>query len=338
MLSRSDIRHPGTERVSETLRWLAVFGAVVLVIFMAALIAVMLRGVADWAAGHTGMSQRTMLAIVTVLVVVLAAGFLYYIGPKLLAQSQDLWTRLQQTLDHLRQTYGDTPWGKALFSDISRPKGMQSHIVSYAGTIASVTLGGALTGFILIITALYFAISPELYVGGIVRLFPHRHRPLAHTVLQDIGLTLRRWSLGQLIDMGVVAVLVGVGLGILGVPLSLALAVLAGLFTFVPYFGAIAAAIPAVLLAFTISWQTSLWVIVIFLVCHTVEGYLIAPIVQRNTAHLPPALTILSMTILGTIFGPLGIILGAPVCAALLVLVKEAYVGAVLGDDPATVE
>ncbi len=300
---------------------------------MAALIAVMLRGVADWAADRTGASQRAMLAIVTVLVVLLLAGFLYYIGPRLLAQSQDLWTRLRQTLAQLRQSYGDTPWGKALFSDISPPKAVQSHIVSYAGTVASVTLGGALTGFILIITALYFAISPELYIGGIVRLFPHRHRPLAQSVLRDIGVTLRRWSLGQLIDMGVVAVLTGVGLTILGVPLSLALAVLAGLFTFVPYFGAIAAAVPAVLLAFTISWQTSLWVVLIFVICHTVEGYLIAPIVQRNTAHLPPALTILSMTILGTIFGPLGIILGAPVCAALLVLVREAYVGAVLGDD-----
>jgi predicted PurR-regulated permease PerM len=306
---------------------------IVLVIFMAALIAVMLRGVADWAADRTGMPQRAMLAIVTVLVVLVLAGFLYYIGPRLLAQSQDLWTRLRQTLEQVRQSYGDTPWGKALFSDMSPPKAVQSHIVSYAGTVASVTLGGAVTGFILIITALYFAISPELYIGGIVRLFPHRHRPLAQSVLRDIGVTLRRWSLGQLIDMAVVAVLTGVGLTILGVPLSLALAVLAGLFTFVPYFGAIAAAVPAVLLAFTISWQTSLWVIVIFVICHTVEGYLVAPIVQRNTAHLPPALTILSMTILCTVFGPLGLILGAPVCAALLVLVREAYVGAVLGDD-----
>jgi predicted PurR-regulated permease PerM len=133
--------------------------------------------------------------------------------------------------------------------------------------------------------------------------------------------------------MAVVAVLIGIGLTVLGIPLALALAVLAGLFTFVPYFGAIAAAVPAVLVAFTISWQKALWVKAIFAVAHTDEGYVVAPIEQRNTAHLPPALTILSMTILGTIFGPLGIVLGAPVCAALLVLVRKAYVGAVLGDD-----
>ena len=306
---------------------------IVLVVFMAVLIAVMLRGAADWGAEQTGITQRTMLALVSVLVVALLVGFLYYLGPHLAAQSQALWARLHETIDQLRQSFGDTAWGKALFRDIAPPQTVQTHIVSYASTVASATFGGALTGFVLVITALYFAISPELYVGGLVRVFAHRHRPLARSTLEEIGLTLRLWSLGQLIDMAVVAVLIGIGLTVLGLPLALALAVLAGLFTFVPYFGAIAAAVPAVLIAFTISWQKALWVIAIFAVAHTVEGYVVAPIVQRNTAHLPPALTILSMTILGTIFGSLGIILGAPVCAALLVLVQKAYVGAVLGDD-----
>jgi predicted PurR-regulated permease PerM len=306
---------------------------IVLVVFMAVLIAVMLRGAADWAADHTGISQRAMLALVSVSVIALLAGFFYYVGPRLVAQSQALWGRLRETMEQIRLIYGDTPWGKALLNDLSPPEAVQSHIASYAGTVASATFGGTLTGFALIITALYFAISPELYVGGLVRLFPHRHRPLARSIVERIGLTLRLWSLGQLIDMAVVAVLTGIGLTVLGIPLALALAVLAGLFTFVPYFGAIAAAIPAVLVAFTISWQKAVWVIAIFVVAHTVEGYVVAPIVQRNTAHLPPALTILSMTILGTIFGPLGVILGTPVCAALLVLVQQAYVGAVLGDD-----
>ena len=70
----------------------------------------------------------------------------------------------------------------------------------------------------------------------------------------------------------------------------------------------------------------------IFTVAHVVEGYIVAPLVQRNTVDLPPALTILSMTVLGTLFGTLGVILGAPVAAAGLVLVREVYVGGVLGD------
>jgi predicted PurR-regulated permease PerM len=135
-----------------------------------------------------------------------------------------------------------------------------------------------------------------------------------------------------LIDMIVVGVLTGIGLALLGVPLALSLGVVAGLFTFVPYFGTIVSAIPAVLVALTQGWQTALWVLVVFLICHGIEGYIVAPLVQRRTVDLPPALTILSMTILGTIFGPMGVILGTPVAAAALVTVREAYVAEVLGD------
>jgi predicted PurR-regulated permease PerM len=76
----------------------------------------------------------------------------------------------------------------------------------------------------------------------------------------------------------------------------------------------------------------ALWVLVIFLVGYIVEGYVISPLVQRRTARLPPALTILSMTVTGTLFGTLGVILGTPIAAALLVIVREVYVADMLGD------
>jgi predicted PurR-regulated permease PerM len=124
--------------------------------------------------------------------------------------------------------------------------------------------------------------------------------------------------------MAVVGILTGIGLTFLGVPLALVLGLLAGLLT--------VAAIPAMLVGLTINWQTSIWVAVIFLVCHGIEGYLVAPIVQKNTADVPPALTILSMAILGTLFGPVGIVLGARATAVALVIIREAYVGDVLGE------
>ena len=342
MHSPPDQRQCAVTSVGGTLRVMGVLAVIALIIwalsdialliFMAILIAVILRGISDWSARRTGTRPRLMLALISINATVLLVGFIYYLGPRLISQSHDLWNQLQQLLAQLRDKYGSTPWGKTLFNDLSPPQLVHTHIASYAGTVATSTIGGVVTAFILIITALYFAISPDLYISGTVRLFPLPYRPRARYVLSEIGTTLQRWSLGQLIDMTVVGVLTGVGLTILGVPLALALGLLAGLFTFVPYFGAIAAAIPAMLVALTINWHTSLWVAVIFLVCHGIEGYLVAPIVQKSTVDLPPALTILSMTILGTLFGPLGIILGAPATAVVLVVVREAYVGDVLGE------
>ncbi len=331
-----------SDAVARTLRVIALIaGAVlliwlladiVLLIFLAVLIAVMLRGVADWAAHHTGLGERSMLALVSIACLLMLAGFLYYIGPRLASQSQDLISTLHQHIDTLRENYGGTPWGHLIFQQLSPSKAMGENITSYATSVATSTLGSIGTAFVLTVTALYFAISPMLYVDGVVRLFPLPYRSRARHVMLDIAATLRWWSLGQLIDMIVVGVLTVIGLDLLGVPLALALGVLAGLLTFVPYFGAIAAALPAMLVALTVSWQTSLWALLVFLCCHAIEGYVVAPLVQRRTVDLPPALTILSMTVLGAIFGPLGIILGTPTAAALLVTVREAYVGEVLGD------
>ena len=305
---------------------------IVLLIFMAVLIAVILRGISDWVARYTHVSEAAVLALVCVVITALLLGFFYYIGPKLANESQDLYGQVQQQIEHLRDSSGNTTWGKSIVQWSSPTAAVQNHVVTYARTVATSTIGGLASALILIVTALYFAIAPGLYVRGLVVLFPLKWRPRTHRVLLRIGSTLQWWSLGQLIDMVVVGVLTGVGLVILGVPLALALGVLAGLFTFVPYFGAIAAAVPAMLVGLTISWQTALWVLLIFLTVHSIEGYVVSPLVQRRTVHLPPALSILSMTVLGTIFGPLGVILGTPVAAASMVAVREAYVGGVLRD------
>lgn len=328
--------------VAGTLRVIAIIGAaallvwaladVVLLVFMAALLAIILRGISGWLAERTGAPLKVMLAVVTLAVSALLAGLVFYIGPRLVTQTQALFGQINQTIEHLRQDYGNTAWGHLLLQHLSPEQLMNGSVFGSAGALATSTLGGVVSAFVLVVTALYFAVAPDLYVEGIVRLFAIPYRPRARAALEHVGITLRLWSLGQLIDMIAVGVLTGIGLALLGLPLALALAVLAGLLTFVPYFGAIAAAIPAVLIAFAEDWRKAVWVAVIFTVAHVVEGYVISPLVQRNTADLPPAVTILSMTILGALFGTLGVILGAPVAAAVLVLVREVYVAGVLGD------
>ena len=103
---------------------------IVLLIFLAVLIAVMLRGAADWAARHTGAPERVMLAVVTLAVAAFLVGFLYVVGPRLVSQSQDLWTQLQQQVTHLRAQYGDTPWGHAIFARLSPSGAVQYRATS----------------------------------------------------------------------------------------------------------------------------------------------------------------------------------------------------------------
>jgi predicted PurR-regulated permease PerM len=88
-----------------------------------------------------------------------------------------------------------------------------------------------------------------------------------------------------------------------------------------------------VLFAFLIDPWHALYVVILFLIVNTViESHLLVPLIQRYTVSLPPALTIVSMVLLGTLFGFLGVLLATPLTASALVLVRLFYVEDVLHD------
>ena len=310
--------------------WL--FSDVLLMIFLAVLLAAILRSMSDWIARRTRLPGRVALAGVSLLLVATLAVLVYLIGPKLIDQGAVLWKSVSQEIHRLRSAHHTAPWAEWLFRRLSSTTGMETRLATSAKSIVAFTASG-LTGLLVtLVTALYFAIAPDLYLRGIVLLFPVPYRARARAILLAAGHTLVLWSVGQFVDMLIVGSLTAIGLSVLGIPLALALAVLAGTLTFVPFFGAILASIPALLLGLSIGWETALWVLVVFLCCHVVEAYVVGPFVQRRTVRLPPALTVLSMTVLGRLFGPLGLILGAPLAAVAILVIREAYVADVLGD------
>jgi predicted PurR-regulated permease PerM len=333
-----------------TVRWTVILGAVllavwaisdiVLLIFFAVLIGAMLRGLADMLTRVTRLPTWLTLTVVTVGIVGLMAALAWRAGPLFVNEGAQLWHEVSRKLSGVQGRFGGLFGGTAV-ATANGGAGARSggagvpavhELTMLAPKVASSTLGFIGGLLVLLVTALYFAIAPVYYREGVVLLFPIRYRDRARHVLTDIGHTLQWWLLGQAVDMIIVGVLSGLGLYLLGVKLALALGVIAGLFTFVPYFGPIVSAVPALLVAGTMGWTTVAWVVVIYLACHGVEGYVVAPFVQKRTVELPPALTVLSMTILATLFGLFGLIVATPVVAALMVIIREIYVGDVLGD------
>jgi predicted PurR-regulated permease PerM len=184
-----------------------------------------------------------------------------------------------------------------------------------------------------IATAAFLAASPQIYLNGGLRLLPISWRPRARNVATEVCKTLQLWFAGQVVDMIVVAILLGSGLSFLGVKLAPTLALLAGLLNFVPYVGALAGVVPALLVALAQSPELAMWVALLFFCVQMLEGNLIAPLIQKRTISLAPALTIVSQTILGSLFGILGLVLATPLTAAIVTTVRMAYVESVLEAD-----
>jgi predicted PurR-regulated permease PerM len=330
--------------IRDTLGWIAgaaVLGLVIwlfhdelLLVLLATLLAVSLRGAAEGVAKHSPLSVHWALAAIMLVVVALIVGFCMWVGPQLVQQGHDLVKSLRQEATDLMARYGHSGLGQQLMKKVSSSGGQDAQsLAAPLIKVAGSTVGAIAAFFVLIVTMLYFASNPDLYVKGLVTLVPKPHRARVHEVMGKVAVVLRWWFLGQLIDMAVVGVLSVAGMMLIGLPMALALGVLAGILTFVPYFGAILAAIPALAIAAGQGLHMLVLTAVVFGVCHLVEGYIVSPLVQDRMVRLPPALLILSMTFVGALFGPMGVVLATPIAVAGLVLVSELYVVDVLKDE-----
>ena len=148
-------------------------------------------------------------------------------------------------------------------------------------------------------------------------------------VLDD---ALGRWLLGRFALMLINGALTALALWLLGVPLAVALGVIAGVLNFIPNFGPFIAAVPAVLIAFIESPQLALYTALVYVVVQMLDGYVFTPIVDRKSVDLPPVVTIAMQLLLGLLLGFMGLLVASPLAAVIMITVKMLYVEDVLGD------
>ncbi|GBQ15966.1 AI-2E family transporter [Swaminathania salitolerans] len=311
--------------------WL--LGDVMMVVFAATLFAVVLHGLARILRDKARIPYQLAVGLVALVILAAIVTLIYFSGP----QISDQFVKLKQALitqyGQLRSRMGTTSWGQFALDHLPKSLGgnEQGGGPSFGAGLANSVTGILSSAFgllgtvaVILIAGLYFAMSPAIYVDGMLRLVPEGHRPLARKLILSAGNTLWSWTIGQAFDMLAVGLASGIGLAILGVPLAMALGVVAGLCNFIPYIGAIMGAIPAVLIALSQGTRTGLMVAGLYCVIQFLEGNVLAPFIQRHAVHMPPALAILSQTVFGSILGVPGLILASPLTAALLAIGDKA--------------
>lgn len=304
---------------------------VLLVIFAGVLAAVGLRGGGDWTAERLDLSPGWGLAIFALALVTLTALFAWVATPVLADQFNQLWARLPQALDQLRGVLQDRAWAQWLLDQASSASLFSGGIASTAVTSTFGALGNIV---VILFIGGYGAAAPQSYLRGAVALLAPPLRAKGRAMIREAGRALRQWLAAQLVSMAIIGALTGLGLWALGIPLALILAVLAALLTFIPTIGPIIAAVPAVLFGFTFGPTMALWVAALYLIVQTIESYFVTPYVQKEAVSLPPALTISSQLLLGTLFGILGLAAATPLAAMLLRLGRIFYVEQYLDQEP----
>ncbi len=304
---------------------------VLLLIFIAAIVAIYFSAITDVLVHHARLSRAVSLTVAILVTLIGAAGVGALIVPLFVRQVQDLVGALPgyaQGLDRImvelaqeypvfeRMTAGGQGGG-LVGSLIDAMRGSVFNYLASGGKLAVELIS-------VLAMAIYLARNPSRYREGLIALFPPKVRHIARTTLADLAITLRTWIWAQLFAMLVLGILTWVGLLALRVPYALAFGVFTGVVAIVPFFGTIISTIlPALLVLGIGGWVHALAVAGLGVVVHLVEANVVAPVIFEHRVNLPPVLTIASVLIMATLLGPLGLVVAVPALAVTMVVIRD---------------
>ncbi|UEG54625.1 AI-2E family transporter [Mucilaginibacter daejeonensis] len=300
---------------------------VLLMVMCGTLISVYFHGLGDLIERNTTLSRKWAMTISVGGSFILLGLVLWFMGNTLETQIAQLSNSLPGTINNFKAKLSESPVGQKVLEyfagdDDDSSKKLMATAQSFFNTSFGV-LGNI---YIIFFLGIFFTSDPDLYKNGILLLLPENRKFTGRYIINRISLALKGWLKGMMLSIVLITIMLFIGLSIMHIPVAIVLALIAGMLKIIPNFGSLAAMIPGVLLALTISTQTAIIVSLIYIVSQTIVSNIITPIIQNKMINLPPALTIISQIIMGTLSGVLGIIMAVPLLAIVFILVDELYV------------
>jgi predicted PurR-regulated permease PerM len=324
------------------------FASTLFLIFAGMLLGVALNALTHLLGRVVKLPHSLRLAVICLLLAALLSGVIFLGGATIADQAKVLSSTIKSQVVNVKaflEKYGvDTSYldlgnlnaapAGSTTPEASAPAA--AHNLPSAGTIASGgsailsqalklvlgTVGAVGNFFIVLFLGLCFAAQPGVYRGGLIYMAPARRRASVTVVVDRIGATLERWLIAQMITMFAVFFITWVGLMLIGIPGSFILGIQAGLLTFIPTVGALIGGLIVVLASLASGWVAALSAFVLFLVIHSLESYILTPMLQRQALEIPPATLFAFQILLGVVFGIWGLALALPLMAVVKVVIN----------------
>lgn len=298
---------------------------IVMLVLAGILIACYFRGISEFLQRKCHLSSTLSMVISVVGSFLVFCGIMYLVGATFWSQTVALKEALPELIDSVEEFLEKSDVGRDVLAwadQIKSSKEFSSFISKFFVT----TFGSIANIYIIVLVGIFFTISPSLYVNGVTQLVPPKHRPRAEEIIEHLGSSLKKWLAGKFIAMFAVFVLTAIGLLILDVKLWLTLSILAGLLNFIPNFGPLMSAVPALLVGFSHDANLAVIIGIMYLGIQLFESSVITPKAQFHLISIPPALIILAQIFMGALTGILGVIFATPLMLIVIIMVQELYV------------
>ncbi|MBP0481107.1 AI-2E family transporter [Sagittula salina] len=311
--------------------WL--LGNVLLPFVLGGAIAYCLDPVAD-RLERAGFSRGASVGIITVVAVLLFVVLALAIVPLLVNQTLQLFETAPQLFRDL-QGFLTTKFPSLMLEgnvvqdtlvsigDAIKAKG--GAVVETALTSVGSVLNVLMLFLIVPVVAVYMLVDWDRMIAQIDGLVPLDHRETIRHIARQIDAVLAGFIRGMGSVMLILGTYYAVALWAVGLQFGLVVGVVAGLLTFIPYVGAIVGGGLALGLALFQFWGEWWWIVAVWAIFQSgqfIEGNIITPRLVGESVGLHPVWLLLALSVFGTLFGFIGLLVAVPLAAALGVIVR----------------
>ena len=289
---------------------------------------------------------RSAASMLSVLLLLTCIGILlYFIGSQISNLAKD-WPQFQiqlkKSLEGLQDWVSDT-FHMSYNKQVTVVNNATSKIIASGTTVVGATvLSLSSILLFLIFTFIYtffFLLYRRLIMKFFESVFLEENKELVHYIIEEVQFIIRKYIIGLLIEMGIVATFVSVVFLIMGIKYAILLGLITGLFNIIPYIGIFTALIISTLITFATATVTSkvVLVIVTLVVTHLMDSNILLPLVVGSKVRINALITVLGVVVGEMIWGIPGMFLSIPIIAVMKIIFDHVESlqpwGIILGDE-----
>ncbi|MGY3052596.1 putative permease [Pedobacter sp. UYEF25] len=289
---------------------------------------------------------RSAASMLSVLLMLSVIGLVLYVLASQLSSLASDWPQFKQQLSltgtNLQQ------WIDARFNIDAAKQLNYVHSATTKALASSTTVVGAtvlsLSSILLFllftfIYTFFFLLYRSLIMKFLVSVFLEENKELVHDIIEQVQYIIRKYIIGLLIEMGIVATVVSVVFFILGIKYAILLGLITGILNVIPYIGIFVALVLSSFITFATATVVSkvLLVAVTLVIVHLVDSNVLLPLVVGSKVRINALITVLGVIIGEMLWGISGMFLSIPVIAVLKIIFDRVESmkpwGIILGDE-----
>jgi len=307
------------------------FYQVIFLLFVSIILGTVIRPIVNWLY-RKGLPKIVGVLIVYVLLLALFIGFIILLFPLVFDQGAAILKMTPEYYQNLRSWIGNSPnqmiasLNQFLPSVIpgfesvyqTNPEKLASaeQALAYVATASKIVFDA----IVILLLALHWALDGPGTIQSLILLLPKPHRESITELIKAMEGKIGYFIAGQ----GVLCVAVGslalISYLIIGLPNALVLALVAGAFEAVPMVGPTLGAIPAGVIALSVSPTKLIWVIAATVIIQFLENYFLVPRIMRKAVGVNPFVSLLSIFAFSSLFGIAGALMAIPIAAIIQIL------------------